>query len=126
MGRLYYILPVKDDQQKQHILNTIKAHNTYDDAFTEEQIYDPNFKHEVGEELIDIVYVKLLKSRPKYVAEYTHAIICGNGGGSIKTFEWFEKHQVKYILFQPSRRWWMSSKVSLCFGGCFPKCKECK
>ena len=111
MGHQSYILLVKDDEQKQHILKTILDHNSFYDCFTQEQINDPNFKHEVGEELQHIEYLKLLKSRPKCVAEYPHAIICGNGGGSSRTFEWFEKHQVKCIPYQHSSKRWISHKV---------------
>ena len=45
-----------NDEQKQRILNTIKAHQSFYDAYTEEQTNDPNFIHESGEELEQIVY----------------------------------------------------------------------
>ena len=49
----YLLVPSKED--KQRILDTIQAHNTCR-LPTEEEINDPNFKEEVGEELKGIVY----------------------------------------------------------------------
>ena len=56
MGHQSYI---RSEEDKQRILDAIQAHNTYR-LPTEEEINDPNFKEEVGEELKGIVYTKLL------------------------------------------------------------------
>ena len=90
MGHQSYILFVSSEEDKQHILDAIQAHNTYR-LPTKEEINDPNFEYEVEEELEQIVYTKLLKSKPKMYANYTHAILFGNGGGRSSTFAWFLK-----------------------------------
>ena len=87
----------------------IKAHNTFYDDKPDEGMNDPNFK-EVGEELEGLVYTKLLKNRPKMYANYTHAILCGNGGGRSSTFDWFFKHKISYRPYHCSDSKWLSKK----------------
>ena len=110
MGHQSYILLISSDESKQRILNAIKAHNSFYDDKTEEEINDPNFQHDVGEELYGIVYAKLLKSKPKMYENYTHAILCGNGGGRSSTFEWFFRHGVSCIPYYDSCNRWISKQ----------------
>ena len=63
MGHRSYILFVCSDESKQRILDAIKTHNTFYDDRTEEAMNDPNFQHEVGNDLNGIVYKKLLKAK---------------------------------------------------------------
>ena len=110
MGHQSYILFVSSEEDKQRILDAIQAHNTYR-LPTEEEINDPNFEYEVGEELEQIVYTKLLKSKPKMYANYTHAILCGNGGGRSSTFAWFFKNKINCRPYDRSSSKWISKKV---------------
>ena len=71
-----------------------------------------NFVYEVGEELEQIVYTKLLKSKPKMYANYTHAILCGNGGGRSSTFAWFFKNKINCRPYDRSSSKWISKKAT--------------
>ena len=88
-----------------------QSHNTYR-LPTEEEINDPNFEYEVGEEFEQIVYTKLLKSKPKMYANYTHAILCGNGGGRSSTFAWFFKNKINCRPYDRSSSKWISKKAT--------------
>ena len=110
MGRQSYILFVSCEEDKQRILEAIKAHNTFYDDKPDDGMNDPNFKEEVGEELEGLVYTKLLKNRPKMYANYTHAILCGNGGGRSSTFDWFFKHKISCRPYHCSDSRWLSKK----------------
>ena len=110
MGHQSYVLRFSSEEEKQRILDVIKKHNSFYDGATEEEINDPNFEAEVGEELFGIVSAKLLKSKPKMYANYTHAILCGNGGGRGNTFKWFFKHHVNCVPYTDSCSKWISKR----------------
>ena len=63
MGHQSYILLISSDESKQRILNAIKAHNSFYDDKTEEEINDPNFQHEVGEELYSLCKIVKIKTK---------------------------------------------------------------
>jgi hypothetical protein len=99
MGHQSYILPYNTEEEKKHILEVIRQHNQFEDPEDADEYYDPP----VGEELTQICNVRLLeKKRPKYLMLYTHAILCGNGGGRSYTFDWFYDHDVKAFPFDIS------------------------
>ena len=43
-------------------------------------------------------------------ANYTHAILCGNGGGRNSTFDWFFKHKISCRPYHCSDSKWLSKK----------------
>ena len=69
MGHQSYILFVSCEEDKQRILEAIKAHNAFYDDKPDEGMNDPNFKEEVGEELEGLVYTKLFKKQTKDICE---------------------------------------------------------
>jgi hypothetical protein len=97
MGHQSYILPLNTEEEKKRILEVIRQHNLFQNP---EDPEDDDI--EVGEELTQICYVRLLKKKPKYLVEYTHAILCGNGGGRSHTFDWFADHDVNAFPFDSS------------------------
>jgi len=96
MGHQSYLLPLNTEEEKKRILDVIRQHNQFE--------YPEDADAPVGEELTEIRYVRLLKKKPKYLVEYTHAILCGNGGGRSHTFDWFADHDVKVLPFNSSMR----------------------
>lgn len=99
MGHQSYILPYNTEEEKKHILEVIRQHNQFEDPEDADENYDPP----VGEELTQICNVRMLrKKRPKYLMLYTHAILCGNGGGRMHTFDWFYDHDVNAFAFDSS------------------------
>ena len=56
-----YILFVDTNESKQRILDAINAPNSFYDGKTEEEINNPNFQHEAGEELDGIFHTKMRK-----------------------------------------------------------------
>ena len=107
MGHQSYILPLNTEEEKKRILEVIRQHNQFEDPEDADEDYDPP----VGEELTQICYVRLLKKkRPKYLMLYTHAILCGNGGGRSHTFDWFYDHDVNAFPFDSSMRKFISAE----------------
>jgi hypothetical protein len=98
MGHQSYLLPLNTEEEKKRILDVIRQHNQFENP----EDADENYDAPVGEELTEIRYVRLLKKKPKYLVEYTHAILCGNGGGRSHTFDWFADHDVKVFPFNSS------------------------
>ena len=108
MGHQDYILLVKNEEDKQRIIKVIHDHNHYHDNLEPEQQEDPVF-HKTGEELECCCYTTLLKSKPKKYADYTHAIVCGNGGGRLSTFKWFQDNEVELEGYHKQK--WVSKRV---------------
>ena len=109
MGHQDYILLVKNEEDKQRIIKVIHDHNHYHDNLEPEQQEDPVFQNKTGEELECCCYTTLLKSKPKKYADYTHAIVCGNGGGRLSTFKWFQDNEVEHEGYHSQK--WVSKRV---------------
>jgi hypothetical protein len=110
MGHQSYVLLAKDDADMDRIIVVILEHNLKLSMITQEECNDENYVFEVGEELRQIGYSPLLKTTPKRFANYTRAVLCGNGGGRSSTFNWFGKHQVCCVPY--SRQQWISKKFT--------------
>jgi hypothetical protein len=95
MGIQSYVLPYTGEEEKKRILEVIRQHNEFEDPEDADEDYDAP----VGETLRHITYGRLLKKRPKYLAQYTHAILCVNLGGRYTTFKWFEDHKVYALAY---------------------------
>jgi hypothetical protein len=93
MGIQSYVLPYTGEEEKKRILEVIRQHNEFEDPEDADEDYDSP----VGEILNLITYGRLLKKRPKYLSEFTHAILCAHGGGRYSTFKWFRDHKVYAI-----------------------------
>ena len=110
MGIQSYILLVKNDDDKNRIINALIAHNNYKETITEEQYNNP---------LLGFRYTKLLKNRPKKYQNYTHAIRCCNEDGSRNTFNWFDEHQINCLPHTPTCDNWLSNKVMCVFSNLY-------
>jgi hypothetical protein len=107
MGHQSYILLAKDEEEVERIVNVIRDHNLHYDTLTEEQKKDDKYDM-TGEDLYDIVITGLLKNKPKKYADYNHAILCCNGGGRSRTFNWFYRNNVECEGYMGQK--WLSKK----------------
>ena len=86
MGWQSYVLFYNSDAEKKDILDVIQKHNICENM------------DEVGEEIIGIVDVKIVKPIKinRCNVKYRYAILCGNGGGRSSTFEWLYKNGIYF------------------------------
>ena len=73
MGLLGYILPYTGEEEKKRILEVIRQQN--------------EFEH--------LSYGRLLKRRPKYLAQYTHVILCVQ-----RYTHWFRDHNIYSLCYE--------------------------
>lgn len=97
------------EMEKEKIIKCIKDHNYYFSTLTDEQKEDPDFD-KTGEDLSDVISIKLLKSRPKQLSKFTHVILCNNGGGRINTINWFSEHKITWLMYNTPYSRWLSKK----------------
>lgn len=107
MGHQSYILLAKDEEEVERIVNVIRDHNLHYDTLTEEQKKDDKWDI-TGEELECIVSTRLLKNKPKKYADYNYAVLCGNGGGRGRTFNWFNRSYVEWECYRGQK--WLSKR----------------
>jgi predicted NAD-dependent protein-ADP-ribosyltransferase YbiA (DUF1768 family) len=108
MGWQSYVLLIRNNDDKKTALKAIYEHNHFLDAYDGDEKKVP-----VGEPLEDVIFTKLLNKTPKLHKDkgYTHAILCGNGGGSSRTSAWLTMNEVKFVEYESSCERWVSKKI---------------